>query len=438
MITTPFEFNKTKQLLQLQNALFHPDITNQDLFHAILLTANHALQLETDEFPDYRLQCTFAFNTMLAELQGSDDIPILSTVGYAAIMFYPGEYEHKHKKLSSQQHIKFHTARLGEEITMHAGMPCPRLGSNMSTPISSTSESSEDSVEAPIIPSHERNNPYKFNSLASAPAMVRSIQPMLAYSIIKDVELTEKEDSQGWIACTLICRITSGSDQPVSPTGFQAQPENSLLYFLLPPMFMAIMAKLIETKYDKAQHAFLILEDYNLTMRIDKGHLSQIIRDLTRPMTMQYNYAARTLYRVANKKGCTLLLHHPIFLQAIHDTIFLCKAFPAKFSQVSMYDMPHFPASLFMLEDIEDEEFINTSPFSDSPPLLIDFSSLDDEEEEMFWSQQKLIMYPMMTGKDEAIKGNETQSPQSARLMGRWISPSQANMALTPDLDHVK
>ncbi|PBK94282.1 hypothetical protein ARMGADRAFT_1029423 [Armillaria gallica] len=58
--------------------LFHPDITNQDSFHAILLTANNAVHLETMIFPDYQLQRTYAFNATLAEPQGPDGLPVSS------------------------------------------------------------------------------------------------------------------------------------------------------------------------------------------------------------------------------------------------------------------------------------------------------------------------------------------------------------------------
>ncbi len=64
------------QLSYLRNSLYHPDVTNADSFHEILLTTNHMLRLEMDLFDGHHLQRMHAFNAMLAELQGPNGLLI--------------------------------------------------------------------------------------------------------------------------------------------------------------------------------------------------------------------------------------------------------------------------------------------------------------------------------------------------------------------------
>ncbi|PBK61979.1 hypothetical protein ARMSODRAFT_981154 [Armillaria solidipes] len=83
----------TTHLNYLHNSLSHPSVTGPLSFHAIVLSTNHALRLETDVIRGQRVQRTHAFNASLAELQGPDGLPISSRVGHAVIFFFPGEHE---------------------------------------------------------------------------------------------------------------------------------------------------------------------------------------------------------------------------------------------------------------------------------------------------------------------------------------------------------
>ncbi len=110
-------------LVQLQNTLFHLDVTSQDSFHAILLTTNNAVRLQTDVFPNYRLQCTYTFNATLAELQEPDGIPVSSRVGHAVILFYPGEHKRTQAYVSKIQKTNHEIALLGDKFSIHVGLP---------------------------------------------------------------------------------------------------------------------------------------------------------------------------------------------------------------------------------------------------------------------------------------------------------------------------
>ncbi|KAK0462391.1 uncharacterized protein EV420DRAFT_1639608 [Desarmillaria tabescens] len=404
-------------LVQLQNALFHPNVTGPESFHAILLTANHAVRLETDLFPDYHLQRTFAFNATLAELQGPDGIPISSRVGHAVILFYPGEHERTCAlHVGSRTKIKAPIACLGNEIAMHPEVHRREPDSDESTPISS-SGSSENEDELKQAWCHKGSTSYRPPSPTAA--TVANVLPTLARSVIQDVEVEEREDSQGRTARTFVCRLTDRTNPPIPASDCQDQLQGGPLYLLLPPIFVTMTEKLVDMKCDEAQIAFMIPTNFDLSMRLDEGKLSQIIRDLTHPMTMRYDYTARTLYRMANKKGCALLLHHPVFLRTIHDIIFPCKVTPADLSQFSMYDMPQFPASLFILEDSGDCESFDSSITSDSPPPLIDFES-SDEEGVIFRPPQKLITYPMPQERELEMTELGLQSPLMENPKGMW------------------
>ncbi|KAK0435519.1 hypothetical protein EV421DRAFT_1740173 [Armillaria borealis] len=83
----------TTHLNYLHNSLSHPSVTGPLSFHAIVLSTNHALRLETDVIRGQRVQRTHAFNASLAKLQGLDGLPISSHVGHAVIFFFLGEHE---------------------------------------------------------------------------------------------------------------------------------------------------------------------------------------------------------------------------------------------------------------------------------------------------------------------------------------------------------
>ncbi|PBK80759.1 hypothetical protein ARMGADRAFT_1039804 [Armillaria gallica] len=336
-------------LVQLQNALFHPDVTSQDSFHAILLTANNAVRLETDHYLEMKLQ------------------------------FMP-DY-------------------LDANLTVRH----PRLPAHQTHPVTRRKRTFDDDGATKIV------NP-----------TVGSTRPSSVCSVIEDVGVIENEDMQGRIARTFVCRLSSGANKPIPSTGFratgfQAEPSYVPIHILLPPMFVVMTAKLIELKCEDCLEAFMLPRDYSLRMRLDEGRLSRIIRDLARPSAMRYDYTIRTLLRIANDKGCALMLHHSLFLRIIHDVIFPCQTSNTECSQISMYDIPEFLAPLFILEDIT-QGILEESPASaDSPPPLIFFDSSDEEEDiaTVIRPTQKLITYPTPQEEETEMKATIEQPLQT-------------------------
>ncbi len=109
------------QLGYLCNSLYHPDVTNADSFHAILLTTNHALQLKMDLFDEHCLQRMHTFNATLAELQGPNRLPISLWVGHAVIHFFTGEHDCEYTRFGDKDEAYPLSAWLRDEIPVHGG-----------------------------------------------------------------------------------------------------------------------------------------------------------------------------------------------------------------------------------------------------------------------------------------------------------------------------
>ncbi|KAK0241282.1 hypothetical protein EDD85DRAFT_948367 [Armillaria nabsnona] len=295
------------QLGYLCNSLYHPDVTDADSFHAILLTTNHALQLETDLFDGHCLQRTHAFNATLAELQGPDGLPISS---------FEGNYEAYPT-----------TARLGDEIPVHGSQNTCDSDEECSS-ASSVHDSSSNSSEKAIHVNKNIPPPQVIISLANA--TVTTSRAPSANLVIEDVEV-------------------------------KAMMEQAM--------------QIIKIKREEACAVFCIPIDFHLVMHLNESFFEQLTKPLPREMTLCMDYVARTVIRSVNEKGCALLLHNPLFLFNLHQSLFSNRP-TTEDSQVTLH-MPHFPADIFMLMESATEH----TELTDTLPPLMSASSSKSERE---------------------------------------------------------
>ncbi|KAK0435657.1 hypothetical protein EV421DRAFT_1908528 [Armillaria borealis] len=314
------------QLGFLRNSLSHPDVTTADSFHAILLSVNNALRLETEVFDGQRLQCMHAFNATLAKLRGPDGLPISSRVGHAVILFFPGEYE----------------SRLGEEIVVHGHYSGPDSDDN------DASVNSDDSYSS--INSSRETSSEDLSNYTPPTRQQEVVEHLSAHHVIDDIEIQTTEEK--------------GTVQHLHrPQSNQFINEDHPIHLVLPPMFLVLTTRIIEIKRDEACEIFRIPTDYGLVMRLNEPQLIRRMNELPREMVLRMDYTTRTLIKAVNEKGCALLLHNPLFLITLHQTLFPCRASSSDDTPVS-HRMPD-------------------TPLTDTPPPLVSVDSSDPEDGEI-------------------------------------------------------
>ncbi len=92
---------------------------------------------------------------------------------------------------------------------------------------------------------------------------------------------------------------------------------------LLSPMFVETVTQLIAIKRDEAQQAFHVPNNYTLAMRVAENELRRIIQRLLADKAIKLGFIVRTLVRLVNKKGVSLLLHNLVFLSHTCKMLFL-------------------------------------------------------------------------------------------------------------------
>ncbi|SJL12003.1 uncharacterized protein ARMOST_15419 [Armillaria ostoyae] len=377
------------QLRFLRNSLSHPDVTTADSFHAILLSANNALRLETEVFDGQRLQRTHAFNATLAELRGPDGLPISSRVGHAVILFFPGEYERESSFLDNR--VKTHRvkARLGEEIVVHGHYSGPDSDDNDASvnsddsysSINSSRETSSEDLSNYSVQIH-RSIPQPRMITSPTNATAGSSRAPSAHHVIDDIEVQTTAE-KGRLVHTFVCRLASNPrnrSAPAQAPSNQFINEDHPIHLVLPPMFLVLTTRIIEIKRDEACEIFRIPTDYGLVMRLNEPQLTRRMNELPREMVLRMDYTTRTLIKAVNEKGCALLLHNPLFLITLHQTLFPCRASSSDDTPVS-HRMPYFRPEFFILEG--SGITARDTPLTDTPPPLVSVDSSDPEDGEI-------------------------------------------------------
>ncbi len=147
------------------------------------------------------------------------------------------------------------------------------------------------------------------------------------------------------------------------------------LHLTLPPIFLILATRIIEIKRETACAVFCIPIDYRLKMRLNENFFEQLTGPLPHEMALRMDYVIRTLIRTVNEKGCALLLHNPLFLFDLHQSLFTNRP-STEDSQVTLR-MPHFPADIFVLMESASER----TELTDTPPPLMSASSSESEGE---------------------------------------------------------
>ncbi|SJL16092.1 uncharacterized protein ARMOST_19610 [Armillaria ostoyae] len=145
-------------------------------------------------------------------------------------------------------------------------------------------------------------------------------------------------------------------------------------------MFLVLTTRIIEIKRDEACEIFRIPTDYGLVMRLNEPQLTRRMNELPREMVLRMDYTTRTLIKAVNEKGCALLLHNPLFLITLHQTLFPCRASSSDDTPVS-HRMPYFRPEFFILEG--SGITARDTPLTDTPPPLVSVDSSDPEDGEI-------------------------------------------------------
>ncbi|KAK0227248.1 hypothetical protein EDD85DRAFT_794520 [Armillaria nabsnona] len=133
--------------------------------------------------------------------------------------------------------------------------------------------------------------------------------------------------------------------------------------------------RIIEIKREEACAVFHIPIDFHLVMHLNESFFEQLTKPLSHEMTLHMDYVAHTVIHSVNEKGCALLLHNPLFLFNLHQSLFSNRP-TTKDSQVTLH-MPHFPADIFVLMESATEH----TELMDTPPPLMSASSSESERE---------------------------------------------------------
>ncbi|SJL18085.1 uncharacterized protein ARMOST_21657 [Armillaria ostoyae] len=315
----------------LHESLYHPAVTSHANFHAAVLTSKHALRLELAHIRGHKVQRTHAFDATLAELQGPDGLPVASRLGQAMVIFFPEE--NNYDCLLSRR-------------------PPSSQGRDDESVSSSSSESSTKEDEFQMVMDTARSYPRAESRLSSLEAVAGSTTPPTVES--SEEEEGEVKEQQMLVhpavhPSVIRARQALHRSQAIGNMPRIIEPASNP-HLSLPPTFAETATRLIAIKRDKAQQAFHIPNNYSLAMRVNEAELRRIMQGLAVDTTIKLGFVVRTLVRLVNTKGVSLLLHNPVFLTAT------CKML--------------FPGRLPMLDEDSDEADENSREFSFSASLF--------------------------------------------------------------------